>query len=221
MSQTPRLEEVIEATVEERLESFFTAVPALVTDYNSETQTATVEIMVAKGVEDGKGVKHWHHATIYNVLVLFPGSVFAGIDHYRITFPIGRRSRGVYLVSTLDLNRWKSSKGNEPIDINSAKGTTNHISQGWFIPADTLSAKPSTPSAPIDAMVLHGPKVKIGGPTGTEPTIMANTWQTEFDAVMTEIATQITAAGGAGATVTTKWTAFKTKAYKSTKTEVK
>lgn len=157
MGQTPRLEEIIENAINERLESFWTAIPAKIKSYDHATQRATISITVANAVKDGSGEKHWYHPTIPNVPVLFPGSTSAG-DDYRITYPISSFSNGLYIVSSLPTDGWKLTDGNVELDID--KGVTNHLSSGFLIPADT---KHSVSDAPTDAMVLWGKKVKVGG----------------------------------------------------------
>lgn len=157
MGQTPRLEEIIENAINERLESFWTAIPAKVKSYDHSTQRATINITIANAVKDGSDEKHWYHPTIQNVPVLFPGS-YSALDTYRITYPISSFSNGLYIVSTLPTEGWRLTDGNVELDID--RGATNHLSSGFLIPADT---KHSISDAPVDAMVLWGKKVKVGG----------------------------------------------------------
>lgn len=168
MGQTPRLDEVIENAINERLESFWTAIPARVKSYDASTQTATIRINMSNKVEDGSGTKRWYKPMVHNVPVLFPGSTSVlASDGYSITYPIGKFSTGLYIVSTLPINRWRSSSSvNDDIDMNLAKGSTNRVGDGFLIPAESRKPLPDVPS---DAMVLSGKSILIGGATGTSP----------------------------------------------------
>jgi hypothetical protein len=143
--------------------------PVRVVKYDHNTQRATIKLTVTNAVTDGSGRKWWHNPTVQNVPVVFPGSTY-GIDTYRITYPIGTISNGLYIVSTLPTDGWRSTDGD--VDLDLGTGNTNHFSSGFLIPVDT---KRSVPDAPVDAMVLHGPHIKIGGPTGTSPVALEST----------------------------------------------
>ena len=177
MSQTPRLDEVIENAVNERLESFWTAMPVIVDRFDHATQRVTVRMTVANAVKDGSGRKWWHNPTIQNVPVLYPGSTFGGIT-YRITFPVGVGSNGLYIVSTLPTDGWRLT--DKEVDLDLEPGSTNHLSSGFFIPADT---KGHPTDAPVDAMVLFGRTIKLGSDTGTSPIATRATLEAFMEAI--------------------------------------
>lgn len=224
MSQSPRLDTVIEAAINQRLESFWTAIPAKVSSYNHSTQRATIKITISNAVKDGSGEKRWYKPTIQNVPVLFPGSTSAG-DDYRITYPMSSFSNGLYIVSSLPTDAWRLTDND--VDLELEAGSTNHLASGFLIPADT---KHSISDAPVDAMVLWGKKVKIGGADDTEPTIKADTWQSDFgdviDIINDAFNSLFTALGSVTEppqnVVKLAWLNFKTTSdYKTKKAEVK
>lgn len=189
MGQTPRLDEVIEDAINERLEDFWTAIPARVKSYDASTQTATISILISNKVEDGSGQKRWYKPTIHNVPVMFPGnSGTVDADSYSITYPMHKLSNGLYIVSTWPTDGWRAN-GTE-VDLNRAGGSTNHLSSGFLIPAETRKPYQNVPS---DAMVLSGKSILIGGSTGTQPTIMATTYRNAEDTMLGALSTFLTA----------------------------
>lgn len=212
MTQTPRLEEVQESAISERLRTFYTALPAEIVSFDANTDKATIRCRVTNSIEDSKGDKVWHTPTIQNVPVQFPGS---GTD--RITFPIKAGAQVIYLVSTLPLHEWLN-KGSSNLDIDPV--SFNNLVSGWIVPGIALTPPTDTPQ---DALVIHSvTKVKVGGSSGTEPTIMQETWEDEFGDVISAIATALSGiVAGAGTPVTSAWNTFKMSPYKTTKTEVK
>lgn len=194
MGQTPRLDEVIENAINERLESFWTAVPARVKSYDASTQTATIKINVSNKVVDGSGDKRWYKPIVHNVPVLFPGSTSVlASGGYSITYPIGKFSTGLYIVSTLPITAWRgSSNVNDDIDLSMAKGSTNRVASGFLIPAE--SRKP-LPNVPNDAMVLSGQSILIGGHEGTQPTIMGTAYRSAEDTMLNALSAMSAALG--------------------------
>ncbi len=225
MSQTPRLEEVIEDTISERLASFWTAVPARVSKFDPDLQTATIEIPVVNAIVDGEGTKHWHHAKIQNVMVLFPGSNL-GTNHYRITFPIGQGATGLYIVSTVDLAAWRASDGRGNINLDSHKSDRNHLGNGYFLPSGTRGTTSETPEVDLNKMVLSGKKVLIGDKDGTQPTFMANNFMSALNTLFVELSAAVATIGGGGSAAATAidaaYEAFVSSAgtFKTTKAEV-
>lgn len=183
MSQTPTLNDVIEAAVEDRLDNFWTGIPAEVLSFDSANRRATIRIMIANAVEDGSGTKFWYHPTIYSVPVVFPwGTSAEDGTGYGITFPFGPGDTGVYVVSTLPLHHWQSRGAGIKLNLDEDKGSRNNVAHGFLIPS--VHAVKDVPVA-VDqtAIVLHG-KTKVGGPDGTEPTVMGNTFKSDLDYVL-------------------------------------
>jgi hypothetical protein len=179
MGQTPRLDEVIEEAINDRLENFWTAIPARVKKYDSATQTATIQIVISNKVEDGSGNLRWYKPTIHSVPVMFPGSSGAvHADDYSITFPIRSVSNGLYIVSTLPTDIWRYN-GND-VNLKQSKGSTNRLSSGFLIPAQTRGLYREIPN---DAMVLSGLSILLGSPTGTSPLATENTLENFMKAI--------------------------------------
>lgn len=215
MSQSPRLEEVLEAAIGQRLDTFWTAIPAVVSSYDENSQTVTIRISIVSPQIDPKGNKIWFHPYIPNVPVLFPGG--SGTSEVsRITFPIKVGDTVLYIVSSLPTSKWQSTNAVTEVDSDDSNLTRNNIASGFAIP--TLSVGTPVTTAPTNAMVLHGP-VKVGGATGTEPTFMADTFLSRFNTFLFTLKTEINLiAPGVGDTIYNSWV---TTGIKTTKTEVK
>lgn len=212
-SQSPLLDEVLEEAIGERIRTFMTALPADVLAYDADTQRATIRIYVTNAIEDSTGDKEWHNPTIQNVQVQFPGGTGEDGQPYRITYPVTTGDQVIYLVSTLPLHEYLRL-GYSDLDIDPI--AYNNLSSGWVIPG--IPTNPPT-EAPIDAMVFHAPKVKIGGIEDTEPTFMADTFLSRFNTFLSTLETEVNAIlPGAGTTIVSAWVET---GIKTTNTEVK
>lgn len=176
MTQTPRLEQVINDTISDRMTKFWTAVPCRVERYYPQTQRADVRMVVMNPVEDSTGKKLWYFPIARYQAVLFPGGTTSDAKKYRITYPISEGDDALFVVSTFPLEVWNSAGFDES---NTDPEMLNHLAWGFVLPGLHAGTTNYTTS-PTDAMVLHGDKVKIGGPDGTEPTIKANTFLTSL-----------------------------------------
>lgn len=227
MSQSPTLNDVVDDAIDTRLDNFWTAVPASVLSFDSASRRASIRILLANAVEDGAGEKRWYHPMVYNVPVVFPwGTSTSDGKGYGITFPFGDGDTGLYVVSTLATHGWQSN-GSNAGNLDEDRGSRNNIAHGFLIP--TIHAGKDVP-VPVEqnALVLHGDKVKIGGPTGTEPTLMADTFMKHFNNFLNTLTAELNAFSG-GSLGTTIAAAFQTLGVSSTapagvktsKTEVK
>jgi hypothetical protein len=163
MSQTPKLEDVIEAGINERMRNFYTAVPGEVVSYNSDTQRADVRVKLSNAEEDSTGKKRWFQPVIRQAQVVFPGGTASNGGVYRITFPIRAGDHVLYIVSTLPLTEFLE-RGYANLEIDPV--TYNNIAHGFVIPGVHTGDSPG--EAPTDAMVLHGDMVKIGSKDASE-----------------------------------------------------
>lgn len=181
MSQSPSLAQIIEAAINERLESFWTAVPARVVSFDRLNGIASIRIQIANADQDGAGTKRWYFPVIHNVPVIYPGGDTADAT-YRITFPLSKINNGLFIVSTLSAKRWFANNGSANIRLDDPSENRNNLSSGFLIPG--LSGKVAPTEVPEDAMVLWGDKIKIGGKTDTNKVATSAT----LDAFMSIIA---------------------------------
>lgn len=188
-----KLATLLNTAVRGGLEGVFVALPGKVVAYDKNTQRADVQPLIQRGYrgEDQKrAVKRLPVAN--DVPVMFLG----GADG-RITVPVKKGTRVLLIMCSSSIARWKSS--DDEVD----PGDDRRHALADAIAIVGLHAKPPT-SAPTDAIVLHaglGIKVKVGGDTGTEPTIMATTFMNLLRTLLLAIAGQIGSSGTpAGAT---------------------
>lgn len=206
MSQTPRLEEVLEAGINDRMRNFYTALPGEIVNYSPVNQRADIRIKVMNAEEDSTGKKYWLLPIIRQVLVMFPGGTAPNGDKYRLTYPVAVGDPVLYIVATLPLTEWMG-RGYANLEIDPV--AYNNLCHGFAIPGiHTSTGNPG--EAPVDAMVLHGETVKVGGPTGTQPTFMATTFLTVFEDLLTAIKAGLIAAGNTQVGGAAIGTAFQT-----------
>lgn len=184
MSQSPRLEEVFDAAIGERLSKFFTAVPARVTFYSPGNCAVDLELQVNAIEEDSKGRQFIHYPKVNSVPVLFPGS-----GNVRITTPVNEGDLMLYVVSTIPLHHWDAG---EQASYVVPPETRNWVGSGFAIPGIFPRNRTPTPAPPTDAIVTFGP-TKIGGSTGTQQTFMADTFLMRFNDFLTALETEINA----------------------------
>lgn len=218
-----KLATFVNAAMRGVLDGVFVALPGKVTAYDKTTQRADVQPLIQRGYrgEDQKrAVKRLPVAS--DVPVMFLGSAEG-----RITTPVKKGTRVLLVFSSSSIARWKS------IDDECDPGDDRRHALADAIAIVGLYAKPPT-SAPDDAIVLHagnGIKVKIGGDSGTQKTLMADSFLGALDSLIEAIGTAVggmTAASGgpaAGTAIAGALESFQnavTRAgYKTSKTEVK
>lgn len=207
-STTLGLRRVIDKAIEEALENVPRGpVPGIVTAYNPTKQTVSVQPLEYRVVYGASGRTLVKRAIREDIPVVFLG---AGVD--RTTYPIEKGDEVMLFPCGLSMIRYVQKPGF--VDPGDHKpGPSDMIAVPCSIHAPT--------TAPVDATVVHGEKVKLGGPTGTQRTIKADTWSTAFDDLIGAIADEINTAGGAGSVVTTALSTFNAVAWKTTNTEVK
>lgn len=185
--------------------------PAKVTKYDTRSQRVSIQPLIKSAHVDEKGTRiSKTQAEIPEVLVWSLGN--AG----RITVPVKKGDLGIAIYCGRSLDVWKEVGG-----IVDPKDDRRHDRNDViFVPG--LHNKRSSPTpAPDDAIVTHG-KTKIGGPTGTQPTIMATTWNSAFNTLIGSIVSALSGiTPGAGAGVASALTTFNAALWKTTNTEVK
>lgn len=192
-SQDFDLTDVVTAALEARLQSVYTTMPGRVDAYDEETQTITVAPLITEPGEDEAGDPvNVRIAPIQHTPVRFPGS---GAN--RLTFPI-RVGDVVQIESShAPLGKWKTLGGE--VD----PGETHRHALGDAVASPGMPDGPHVPtSAPTDAVVLHTDvKVKLGGPTGTNPVLTTSdgaVFMAALDAAIT--ASSLNAPGAAALT---------------------
>lgn len=189
MGRTPKLEDVIEAGIEQRLNEFYTCLPVRVVSYNAAVQQVKVKSVTAAPAEDGAGKKTWYRPAIGGVPVMFTGGTGPTGEIYRITHPISAGDFGIYIVSSLRYQSWLYDKNGKDVELKHT--TQNDIGDGFFIPGLSSGLGP-TKQPDTNALVIHGDNIKLGGPTGTSPVATEAT----MTAFMTALTSAISALGG-------------------------
>lgn len=218
-ADTPPWEAIMRLAFEGMMRQHYTALPGVITSYDKTRSVASVKSLVKEVFVERDGSQ---------VVVEIPEIHTVPVMHLgpadgRITVPVKSGAPCALWFSSACLDQWLFSrsvtksvdpKNNRRQDINDA-----------FAMVGLYSPSTAPFEAPDDAVVIHcgvGVKAKIGGPTGTEPTIMATTWESQMNSVVNAIVTALNGiAPGSGAPVTTAWNALKLSPYKTAKTEVK
>ncbi len=156
----------IMAIVDDRMEKFYTSLPAYVVDYDHVRQSVEVQpwIEMPWREEDGETGSR-KLPMVLDVPVLFPGG-----GKNRITWPIEKGDTVLLLCLSQDDTKWKT-QGRE-VDTGKSFGR-HHIQYAMALPAGHSLAGPARPKtdAPTDAMVLHvgpGKSVKLVASTASE-----------------------------------------------------
>lgn len=206
-----QMEELLDLMMSVVLDRISGMEPAKVVEYNKISQRASIQPLIRSSHVDEKGVRVSKvQAIIPEATVWFFGN--AG----RITVPVKKGDLGVVLFCGRSLDVWKETGG-----IVDPKDDRRHDRNDVvFIPGLHNKRSSYTP-APDDAIVTHG-RTLLGGPTGTQPTIMATAWNSAFNTLINAIATAISSASpGAGTPVTTALENFNAASWKTSITEVK
>lgn len=227
MSDVPRdpeLEHLFELYGEVLKAQLRVALPGKITEYDATKQRGSVKVLVKDSHVDAAqkrvatSVPEIHGVPIMQL----------GPPRGRITFPIavGDLCWVMFASSSIVQFLLKGGevdpKSDRHLDINDAVA---------LVGLHSFASIPTT--APTDAVVVHagdGVKVKLGGPSGTESTLMADTLKTAIDALTAGIKAGLVAAGNTsvggaaiGLAFDTILSAFDTAyaAAKTLKTEVK
>jgi len=158
MSQSPKLEDVLEEAINSYATEHYTAVPGRVESYDKNNQLATIaiEINEVDYLPDGRGVTTY--PIIKNVPIMFPGS-----GNFRITFPVEAGDKVLFIVSTFDIHKWQ--KTGKPVSIDWPAIDRNKFSAGFAIPGLFAGKRPPEPSGSGDTgIVLHNnhKNIKLG-----------------------------------------------------------
>lgn len=182
MSQTPKLEEVIEMAIDERLDQVYTAMPGRVEDYDAQLQSVSVKPLVRyEHIGEDGGRYADSLPVVGGVPVVFPGA-----GAFSITFPIEPGTTGLLVFANCSLDQWLSL-GDE---VNPASDRRHSIADAVFIPglrpfASPIGGDTGTPPS-TTAMVLTGSDVRIGG-EDAEAAMRGPTWAVAFSDLLDAI----------------------------------
>lgn len=153
MSDTPTLEELLNAVADRSLRGAFTSMPGRVVRYNSSTQSVDVEITVLDS--DGP------FPVVQRCPLMFPGSAGS-----RITWPVSAGDGVLLVFASRSIDKWLAVGG--VVDPEDDRHHT--VSDAIAIPGLFDFAHLPT-SVPSDAFVVHASKIRLGGPSANDPVI--------------------------------------------------
>lgn len=186
--QSPTLEQILRRKMEKAAD-IFVLLPATVDRFDADLQCvdATPVILIDRETESGEIVRD-RLPTVVRAPVVYPGS-----DEFRITFPIAVGSVVMLQFTTANLSRWLAKGGvSETQD-----GRRHQLCSAVATPGGHSfvgSTKPKT-TAPKDAMVLHAPKLKLGGPAAAQAGLKGTAYRAAEDALIAAETTFLTALG--------------------------
>lgn len=191
------------------LRGVWTSIPGVIAAYDSAKQRASVDIAVKRAHVDPASKRVAEQVSqVHDVPVMFFGPARG-----RVTTPVQPGDECLLFFASSSVTRWKKTGG----IVDPGDDRTHDINDGFALVVDFRGGTP----APNDATVVHGP-VKLGGPTGTEKTIKADTFEDKLDDVMGAIFDALDAIAPSSSTdARTAWTALKLSGYKTDETEVK
>ncbi len=135
------------------------SLPGRIVSYDPRLQRADVQPLIMDGYEDEDGSRVSEALPIVtDVPVCFPGG-----GGYRITFPIKAGDTVELRFMSSSIARWKRTGGL----VDPADDRRHALPDAIAIPALHDYAHVPT-AAPIDALVVHGESIKLGGPAATD-----------------------------------------------------
>lgn len=187
--------------------------PGRITAYDAAKQRASVQVLIQEAHTSELEERVAQTVPeIHEVPLWFFGAQATG----RITVPVAIGDVGMVMFASSSIARWKFRGGL----VDPGDDTKHGLNDCVFVPGlHDFAHVPTT--APTDAIVTHGP-TKIGGPTGTERTIMADTFVPALSDVLTEIIAALNViAPASGATAAGKLADMLAAAIKTTLARVK
>lgn len=164
------------------------AMPARVESYDADRQCVDVQPAISDLYErDGERVAE-RLPVITDVPVHFPGS-----GGYRVTWPIARGSEVLLVFCSSSLDEWKARGGGE---VAPSDDRRHHLNDAIAIPGVHALSPPTT--APTDAMVVHAPVLRLGGPAAAGDVVV----QSALTAFMLALDAAIPSAGTAASALT-------------------
>ncbi len=211
----PTLEEIIETGIESALGAVETAQLGLVTSFDKEHHSVSVQPLFKKSYrrEDGEIVSVTQ-PVIPNVPLWFNGAGGA-----RMTFPVPKGSTVLLVHLSAAKAAWQFSGGTAPVDPGDTRRhtLTDCVAIPGGLTASVAARNFATGSSRIedDAVILHTPgKIYLGGGLLTEPVIKATSFFAALDVLLQAIATAVGVSGTpatcitAGAAITAAFNVF-------------
>lgn len=157
MSGAPSFAEVLKMAVRDGTARIHTSCTAIVTEYDSETQTISARLVVRSRYKDSdKNVQSVKGPILTNIPVLFPRSK----GGFGFTFPLQAGDWVLLHIAERSIAEWKAT-GNDDItagDVRRFDLSDAYAYPGGQPPVDPI---PST-GVDADAMVLEGDDIRLG-----------------------------------------------------------
>lgn len=206
---TPTLHDGFQRRVDAALRRVNTSIPAKVLSYDRARQSIEAQPLVRVAYTDESGVRRVERLpAVTNVPIAFQGA-----GAYSSTFPLAKGDTVLLLFSQASLDKWCTRGGDvDPID-----DRRFDLSDAIALPG--LRAFPDAlgdDATADDAWVMAGPEIRIGGASGTEPTLMAEAFKSAISTMIAAIASAVGGISGsgpqtaAGAAITTAKNTFLT-----------
>ncbi len=146
-----------------RQDRIYTSRPGQIESFDPATQRASVQPLVRQAYQNEAEERVTERLPIiHDVPVVFPGT-----SGGRITFPIFRGDVVLLVFTDCSLDRWLAM-GDE---VDPQDDRRNSVSDCIAFPGLYSFNRPLTPTAPTDAVVIHGEQTKIGGPEADDPVV--------------------------------------------------
>lgn len=193
ISQPSTLAQLFNAVLTQRLTDVHTAMPARVEKFDAVKQVADCAPLLQAKVETEAGFETVSLPVVPNVPVVFPGG-----GDFRVTFPVKPGDVVLLVFSEASLDRWQAMDGVQPAD-----GRRHHLADAIAIPGLHSNKNPwkghSTAGATIGhdtgpGIVLLSGGVHLGardGQEATEPVLLGETTTAGFDALTTDLLSQL------------------------------
>ncbi len=180
MTQTPRLETIIEGAVIGELGRFWTSIPGRVQKFDQDTCLADVQPLVKRvyRAEDGKFQKER-----LPMCRLCP-VMFQGGSKGQLTIPVSTGDDGLLVMTSTSLDNYLAT-GREVAPFDKRRNTLN---DAVFFPG-LHSMITSPKDYTNDAVVMRATdQLRLGGVDADEKLVLGTTFMTHFDAFLTAIA---------------------------------
>lgn len=147
--------ELLRRALDSRAGDIWTCLPAKVTSYDAQTQTADLEVCVRRPLTDDDGETTGEELPVIpNVLIQFPRG---GGDTFAITWPLQAGDFVWIHVCTLAIGNWRrTGETSDPGDVRTHSLGNCYATPGAAPNANTLG------QAQTNALVLEGPEIRAG-----------------------------------------------------------
>lgn len=161
---TPSQATIIDRAFAKMASAMRVALPGRIESYDAATQKANVQPLIMESHVDDVGDRVSElPPVVTDVPIMFPGS-----GSYRTTWPVAVGDTVLLVFSSSSLDRWLVRGG----EVDPEDDRHHNISDAVAIPGLFDFAHVPT-TAPTDALVIHAPMTKIGGPGSSTPPALA------------------------------------------------